>query len=255
MELSENKLKAALEEGHVQHGIWLSSGSALLAELAGQAGFDWCLIDSEHGPNSLSEILPQAQALQATGTSCVVRVTAPERWMIKQVLDLGVQSILVPMVHSAELARDMAAAMRYPPQGTRGVGASFGRASGFGAMGDYVLKANHQVCCFVQAESAAAVADIDAIASTEGVDGVFVGPADLSADMGFPGQPGHPDVVAAIDHVIARTIAAGKVAGIITLDPERAVEYAAKGVTFLAVGGDTATLRVALKDLAQKVKR
>lgn len=251
MQNPENKLKTALIAGQVQHGLWLASASPVVAELAGGVGFDWCLIDGEHGPNTVAQMLPQLQALAGTGTPAVVRVAAPEVWMIKQALDLGVQTVLVPMVDDAAKAAEMARAMRYPPDGIRGMGAVLARASRYGAIADYPHSANAQVCLMVQAESAAAVENIDAIAATPGVDGVFVGPADLSADMGYPGQPDHPEVEAAIDHLIARTVAAGKIAGIITFDRSRFAEYAAKGVTFLGLGGDMVVLRTALEELLQ----
>lgn len=254
MENPVNTLRAALQSGKTQHGIWLSSGAAIMAELAGNAGFDWCLIDGEHGPNTVPEILPQLQALAISGTPAVVRIANAEAWMVKQVLDLGCQTVLVPMVDDAQTAARMARAMRYPPQGNRGMGAGLARASRFGSIADYARTANAQVCLMVQAESAKAVENIDAIAATEGVDGVFVGPADLSADMGYPGQPDHPQVEAAIDHLIARTVAAGKIAGIITFDQSRIAEYAQKGVTFLGVGGDLLILNTALRNLAGQVK-
>ena len=254
MQTPVNTLKKTLKSGQVQLGIWLTSGTGILAELAGTAGFDWCLIDGEHGPNTVSEILPQLQALAISGTPAVVRVANAEAWMIKQVLDLGCQTVVVPMVDDAQTADAMARAMRYPPQGNRGMGASLARATGFGAVADYPHTANDQVCLLVQAESAQAVENIDAIAAIEGVDGVFVGPADLSADMGYPGQPDHPEVEAAIDHLIARTVAAGKIAGIITFDESRLNEYAEKGVTFLGVGGDMMVLGSALRGLAARIK-
>jgi 4-hydroxy-2-oxoheptanedioate aldolase len=249
VKIPQNRLKAALARGQMQHGLWLNTASPLLAELAGQVGFDWCLIDGEHGPGGSMEVLAQLQALSATPASAVLRVAAAEVWMIKQALDLGVQTIVVPMVHDGETAAHMAAAMRYPNEGIRGMGAGLARASGFGAVSDYVDTANAQVCLLVQAESAAAVDNIDAIAATPGVDGVFVGPADLSADMGYPGRPDHPDVEKAIAHLIARTVAAGKTAGIISFDTARFGAYRDMGVRFLGVGGDVVVLRGALKDL------
>lgn len=254
MKNPENTLKTALRAGQLQHGLWLASASPAVAELAGGVGFDWCLIDGEHGPNTVAQMLPQLQALAGTGTPAVVRVAAPQAWMVKQALDLGVQTVLVPMVDDADKATEMARAMRYPPDGIRGMGAVLARASRYGAIADYPHSANAQVCLMVQAESAAAVENIDAIAAVDGVDCVFVGPADLSADMGYPGQPDHPEVEAAIDHLIARTLAAGKIAGIITFDRSRFAEYAAKGVTFLGLGGDMVVLRTALEQLVQGAK-
>jgi len=254
MQTPENTLKTALVAGQVQHGIWLTSGTAVLAEIAGNAGFDWCLIDGEHGPNTVSEMLPQLQALAISGTQPVIRIANAEGWMVKQALDLGCQTVLVPMVDDAATAQAMADAMRYPPDGNRGMGAVLARATGWGSVSDYPHSANAQMCLLVQAESAQAVENIDAIAATDGVDGVFVGPADLSADMGYPGQPDHPEVERAIDHLIARTVAAGKIAGIITFDESRFKEYAEKGVNFLGVGGDMAVLNGALRGLAQRSK-
>ena len=254
MQTPENTLKTALVAGQVQHGIWLTSGTAVLAELAGNAGFDWCLIDGEHGPNTVSEMLPQLQALAISGTQPVIRIASAEAWMVKQALDLGCQTVLVPMVDDAKKAQEMALAMRYPPDGNRGMGAVLARATSWGAVTDYPHSANAQMCLLVQAESAQALENIDAIAATDGVDGVFVGPADLSADMGYPGQPDHPEVEKAIDHMIARIVAAGKIAGIITFDESRFKEYAEKGVTFLGVGGDMAVLNGALRGLAARTK-
>jgi 4-hydroxy-2-oxoheptanedioate aldolase len=254
MQTPENTLKTALKAGVVQHGIWLTSGAGVLAELAGNAGFDWCLIDGEHGPNTVSDMLPQLQALAISGTQPVIRIANAEGWMVKQALDLGCQTLLVPMVDDAATADAMAKAMQYPPQGNRGMGAALARATSFGSVTDYPHTANAEVCLLVQAESAAALANIDAIAATDGVDGVFIGPADLSADMGYPGQADHPEVEAAIDHMITRLVAAGKIAGIITFDQTRFKEYAEKGVTFLGVGGDMMLLNTALRALSANVK-
>lgn len=252
MDMPDNVLKARLQAGEVLTGIWLSSASSLLAELAGRAGFDWCLIDGEHSPQSLADMFPLLQALAATPTSAVVRIPAAEDWMVKQALDMGAHAVLVPLVHDADTARLMASAMRYPPDGHRGMGAAMARASGFGAVTSYVHQANRNACLIVQAESRAALNNIDAIAAVPGVDGVFIGPADLSADMGYVGQLEHPEVDAAIDHIIARTKAAGKFAGVLTFNPGRIAKYRKMGVAFLGVGGDVAILANALRDLAQK---
>ena len=249
MELPVNRLKAALQAGEVQRGIWLSSGAAYNAEVAGHVGFDWCLIDCEHAPNAVPQALDQVRALATTPTQIAMRVTSTEDWMIKQALDMGVQTIVVPMVDDAETAARMARAMRYPPDGTRGMGAAMARASGFGAIPHYTRDANAEVMLFVQAESAVALANIDAIAAVDGVDGVFIGPADLSANMGHVGNPGHPEVQAAIAHIITRTVAAGKVAGILSFDAQRNAAYVAMGLRFLGIGGDVDVLNKALKAL------
>ncbi|MFZ3583483.1 HpcH/HpaI aldolase family protein [Loktanella sp. DJP18] len=254
MDLAENSLKTRLQAGEVLTGIWLSSASSLMAELAGRAGFDWCLIDGEHSPQSLPDMFPLLQALAATPTPAVVRIPAAEDWMVKQALDLGAHAVLVPLVHDADTARRMASAMRYPPDGHRGMGAAMARASGFGAVTSYVHQANRNACLIVQAESRAALDNIDEIAAIPGVDGVFIGPADLSADLGFVGQPEHPLVDAAIDHIIARTKAAGKFAGILTFNPDRIAKYRDMGVEFLGVGGDVAIMGKALRALALQAK-
>lgn len=255
MPAPRNRLKAALEEGETQVGLWLALASGPVAEIAGRAGFDWCLIDAEHGPNTLTTIEAQLQALAGTEAAPVVRVPAGEDWMLKQVLDLGVQTILVPMVDDAETAARMARAVRYPSFGTRGMGAILARASGYGAMADYVTTANDEICLIVQAESAAALRNLDAICATDGVDAVFVGPADLSADMGYPGQPDHPEVTDAIADAIERITDAGKPAGIVTFDPSEAGRYRDMGVTFLGVGGDSYTLTMGLRALLGAVRR
>jgi len=250
-----NELKLALQDGHVQFGVWLTMASGRVAEIAGKAGFDWCLIDAEHGPNTLTTIADQLLALAGTEAHAVVRVPVGEDWILKQVLDLGVQTVVVPMVDTAEQAAQVAAAVRYPGKGSRGMGAALARASGYGEIVDYVSSANDQICLFVQIESAQAVANVDAIAAVEGVDGLFVGPADLSADMGFVGQMGAPEVLAAIDHVYARTLAAGKIAGTVLFDPADFENQVTKGVTFLGLGSDSILINRAFRDLVGKAPR
>ena len=249
-----NALKSALNQGNVQSGLWLTIANGAVAEIAGKAGFDWCLIDAEHGPNTLTTIAAQLRALAGTPAKAVVRVPMGEDWMLKQVLDLGVQTIVVPMVNTAVQAAQVAAAVRYPGEGSRGMGAVLARASGYGEIVDYVSSANDQIFLFVQIESAAGVENVDEIAATPGVDGIFVGPADLSADMGFVGQPDAPEVIAAIDHVYARTKAAGKAIGTVMFDESDFQTQIDKGVTFLGLGGDSFTLQTALKALAAKVR-
>ena len=254
MDVPENTLKSAMRAGQTQFGVWLNTGSPIVAELAGHCGFDWCLVDAEHGPITLSEISTQLQALASTPTQAVVRVPDAQAWMVKQVLDTGAQTVLVPMVDTGDQAAAMGRAMLYPPQGMRGMGAAIARASTFGTMTDYALNANDQVCLLVQAESAAALKNIDAIAAADGVDGVFIGPADLSADMGYLGQADHPDVLAAIDHMIDRIHAAGKISGILTFSADRSRYYADKGVGFIGVGADVAIFGRALKATLDAVR-
>ncbi len=250
MPARKNPLKSALKAQRLQRGLWLNLQSALTAEIAGNAGFDWCLIDAEHGLYDIAAIQAQLIALNGTGTEAVARVPCDHDWVLKQVLDLGVQSILVPMVESADQARAAVQAVRYPPHGIRGMGAAVARASGFGATPDYGPTANDQICLMVQVESQTALAALPEICAVEGVDAVFVGPADLACDMGHIAQMGHPEVQRAIDGAISVILEAGQAAGIIAFDPAAISDYARKGVTFLGVGSDAVVLTQGLRQLA-----
>jgi 4-hydroxy-2-oxoheptanedioate aldolase len=251
MPAPENRLKAALSRGELQLGCWLSMATPASAEIAGGAGFDWVLIDGEHAPNDLGSIRAQLQALNGSASSSVVRVPFGEPWILKRMLDLGAQSLLVPMIDTAEQARAMVRAVRYPPHGIRGVGAGFARASRYGAIADYQSTADDQICLLVQAESRKAIENIDEIARTDGVDAVFIGPSDLSADMGHLGNPGAPEVVAAIHHAIARIRAAGKAVGIIAFGSGEAKTWADAGVRFIATASDVKALAWTLRDIAK----
>ena len=255
MDLPRNKLKQALAEGRVQTGLWLGFAHPMAAEIASQAGFDWCLIDGEHGPNDVPLILSQLQAMNGCAASPVVRVPVGEEWLLKQVLDIGAQSVLVPLIDTVEHAERIVRAVRYAPSGIRGMGAGQARASGYGAVTDYVAKAGTEICLLVQAETRRAIEAVAEIAALDGIDGVFIGPADLSADMGYPGQPDAPEVVAAIEAAIPKIRAAGKAAGIITFDPAQVAHYARLGITFLGVGGDVALFANACRGLAAKARK
>jgi len=250
MPAPRNKLKAALQEKRPQYGIWLNLASAYSAELLAGSGFDWLLIDGEHGPNSIPTILSQAQTI-GDRTQVVVRPPIGEPWMIKQVLDLGVQTLLIPMVESVEHAAELVRAMRYPPEGMRGLGASVARAADFGRTADYLTTANRETCLLLQVESRAGLAALPGILALDGVDGVFIGPSDLAADMGFPGDTA---VQQAIDDALLKIIARGKAAGILTFDLALAARYREMGVTFLGVGGDIPLLMKAAANLVSAVK-
>ena len=254
MTAPENRLKARLRDGDVTHGLWLGLAHPTVAEMAGRAGVDWCMIDAEHGPNDLPLIQAQLQALAGTGAEAAVRVPSADPIWIKRVLDAGAETVLVPMIESGDQAAVMVAATRYPPDGIRGVGAIVGRASQWGLETGYDQSANARTSLWVQVESAAGVAAIDDIAGTEGVDCVFIGPADLAADMGHHGDPVQPDVSEAISHVITRTRAAGKAAGIITLDPSTATGWTAKGANVIAFGIDSVMLARAMRDAVDVAK-
>jgi 4-hydroxy-2-oxoheptanedioate aldolase len=257
MHTPTNPFKQALREQRAQIGLWAGLSSAYTAEICASAGFDWLLVDGEHSPNDLGALLAQAQAIAAyPATHAVARVPMGHghvgQMLLKQYLDLGFQTIMVPMVDTADQAAEVVRAMRYPPQGVRGMAGA--RGSRWGLYGDYLTAANSQVCLLAQAETATALENLDAIAATEGVDGVFIGPADLSASMGHVGEPNHPRVQAAIEDAIARIRAAGKAPGILTSDEAQARRYLELGATFVAVGLDSVILARATRALAAKFK-
>lgn len=253
MPAPKNRLKQALAEGRVQTGIWLNLAGTVAVDLLAGAGFDWLLLDAEHGPNTIPTLLAQAQVI---GQRCnvVVRPPVGEVWMIKQILDLGVQTVLVPMVESAAHAQEMARAMRYPPKGVRGLGASVARAAEYGRIPDYLANADEEVCLILQVESRASLAALPEILTVDGVDGVFIGPSDLAADMGFRGDTKHPQVLAAIDAAIRDITASGRSAGILTFDEDMARRYRDMGVTFLGVGSDVNLLMRAAGGLAERTR-
>lgn len=256
-----NPFKAAIEAGQPQIGLWLGLGSPYTAEICAGAGFDWLLIDGEHGPNDTLTLLSQLQAIAAYPASHVMaRIPMGHgeigEMLIKQYLDLGVQTLLVPMVDTAAQAASIVRASRYPQDDGKGGirGMAGARASAWGRRASYYQEANAQICMLLQVESMEGLANLDAIAATEGVDGVFIGPADLSASMGHVGNPGHPEVQAAIADAIARIRKAGKAAGILTPNEELARKYLALGCSFVAVGLDTGLLVQATSALATRFK-
>lgn len=243
-----NHLKSKLARGDMLRGLWVCLGSDTVTEIAGHAGFDWCLIDGEHGAYDPTLIRRQLMILAGTPAEAVVRVPVNEDWVLKQVLDLGAQSVMVPMINSGEEARKAVAACRYAPQGIRGIGGATTRASGFGAFDGYNSTANDQICLLLQVETRAGLDDIDAIAATDGVDCVFIGPSDLCADMGYRDDPAAPAVWDAITRAVGKIRAAGKAAGIICPKAHHAAMVDA-GVTFLGLGHDTGTMAKALRAL------
>jgi len=247
-----NTFKAALSAGKLQIGFWQSLGTAVTAEISAYAGFDWLLIDGEHGVNDLRSIRDQLMVVDPSPTHAVVRVSSVDVVEVKQVMDAGAQTILVPIVDTAQDAELMARAMRYPPAGIRGNGAGVVRASGYGQIADYVHGANDQACLLVQAETTQALDNLDGILQIEGVDGVFIGPADLATSMGHIGEPGHADVQAAIEAAIVKIRAAGKAPGILMADETRVRRYIELGALFVAVGSDIAVLGNGAKNLAAR---
>lgn len=233
-------------------GMWVCSGSPLLAEVAAGSGLDWLLIDMEHSANTLDSVLVQLQAVAAYPVTPLVRVPANDTVAIKQVLDLGAQNLIVPMVSSAEEARAAVAATRYPPEGVRGVGSALARSARWNRVDGYLRDAGRHTSLTVQIETAAGVAAAREITAVDGVDAVFVGPSDLSASMGLLGQQTHPDVISAVETVFAAVTAAGKPVGVNAFDPAAADAYLAGGAGFVAVGADVALLARASESLAAR---
>lgn len=250
MAASGNGFKAKLQEPEAQIGLWLSLAEPYTSELCAGSGYDWLLIDGEHGPNDLRTILSQLQAIAPYPTHPIVRPPAGETWMIKQLLDIGVQTLLIPMVETREQAEALVAATRYPPRGVRGVGAAVGRVSGFDRRADYLAASDAEVCLLVQIETQLGLDNLDAIAAVEGVDGLFIGPADLSASLGYLGEPTAAPVQKAIEDALTRIVASGKAAGIIWGDEALARRALALGARFVAVGTDVGLLRGACDGLA-----
>ncbi|MCF5725469.1 4-hydroxy-2-oxoheptanedioate aldolase [Pseudomonas syringae] len=250
----KNVFKARLKSGEPQIGLWLGLADAYCAELAANAGFDWLLIDGEHAPNDVRTLLAQLQSVAPYPSQPVIRPAVGDTALIKQILDIGAQTLLVPMVETADQARHLVRAVTYPPSGIRGVGSALARASRWNTLPDYLNKADEEICLLVQIENREGLANLDAIAAVEGVDGIFIGPADLSAAMGHRGNPGHPEVQAAIEDAIIRICKAGKTAGILSADEKLARRYLELGARFVAVGVDTTILMRGLQALASRFK-
>jgi 4-hydroxy-2-oxoheptanedioate aldolase len=249
-----NPLKLALKERRRQIGFWTSMRSNVAAEIVGHAGFDWILLDTEHAPNEVPDVLMQLQAM-ATGTAePVVRSAWNDPVLIKRILDVGARSLLVPFVQTAEEAQRAVAATRYPPAGTRGVAVGT-RATRWGLRADYHRGANDDICLILQIETREALSHVEAIASVDGVDGLFIGPSDLAADMGHLGNPAHPEAQAAFKDAVTRIRAAGKSAGILSGDPAAVERYLEWGFSFVAVGSDTNVLAQAAAKLAAQFRQ
>ncbi|CAB3655433.1 4-hydroxy-2-oxo-heptane-1,7-dioate aldolase [Paraburkholderia sediminicola] len=247
-----NPFKAALANGQRQIGFWLSMADAYLAEVSATAGFEWLLIDAEHAPNDVRSILAQLQAVAPYSAEAVVRPVNGDPALLKRLLDIGARNLLVPMIDTADQARACVAAVRYPPHGIRGVGSAVGRASRWSSRTDYLDIADSEICLLVQAETVTALDNLEAICAVDGVDGVFIGPADLAASMGHRGKPGHPDVQNAIEAAMRTIIASGKAAGTLTSDPVLARRYLELGCTFVATGVDILMFANAARKLARE---
>ena len=248
----EETFAARLAANGRQTGMWVCSGSPLIAEICAGSGLDWLLIDAEHSPNGLESLLAQLQAVHGYPVSAVVRPPSGDAVLLKQYLDLGVQNLLIPMVDTAEQAGELVLAVNYPPHGIRGVGSALARASRWNRVEGYLENAADTLTLLVQIETAAAVDNVAAIAAVDGVDGLFIGPSDLAASMGHLGQQEHPDVVAAVEHCIREIKAAGKPVGVNAFAEATARRYIDAGVDFILVGADVALLARGSEALAAK---
>lgn len=248
-----NPFKEALLSRQVQIGLWQSLGSPYSAEICAGAGFDWLLFDGEHSPVDIPVLLSQLQAVTGSRPHAVGRPPVGQCWLIKQYLDLGFRSLLIPMVNSAAQAAELVAACRYPPAGLRGVATS--RASAWGRDQNYFANADSDICVLVQVETVEAIEAVGSIGTVDGVDGVFIGPADLAASLGWPGQPSHPAVVSRIEEAIGEILAAGAAPGILSADPALAQRYIELGCVFVAVGTDVGLLARATDSLAASFGR
>lgn len=235
-----------------QIGMWVCSGSPLIAEICAGSGLDWLLVDAEHSPNGLESILSQLQAIAAYPITPLVRAPVADTVIIKQLLDLGAQNLLIPMVNTVEDARLVASAVQYPPLGVRGVGSALARSARWNRIDNYLARGSEIVSVFVQIETAQAVENAGAIAAVDGIDGAFVGPSDLAASMGLLGQQEHPDVVAAAESAIRAVVAAGKPVGVNAFGPAMAERYLAAGASYVLVGADVAMLARGSEALATK---
>jgi 4-hydroxy-2-oxoheptanedioate aldolase len=252
-EFQRNAFKHAIAAGKLQIGLWSSLCSNIAAEIIGDSGFDWILLDTEHSPNEIPDLVSQLQAIQRGTATPIVRPAWNDAVLAKRALDIGAQTLLFPYVQNTEEARRAVASTRYPPQGIRGVSVA-PRASRYGRTPGYLTKANDEICVLVQVETRAALNGLEAIAKVEGVDGVFIGPSDLAASLGHLGNPQHADVQTAMQDAVKRLTAIGKPAGILTGNEEEARRYIDWGYRFVAVGADVGLLAKNADALAKKFK-
>ena len=253
MELPANNFKRALKANRLQIGLWCSLSSHYAIELVAGSGFDWLLLDTEHSPNDLESVLTQLQAAAPYSTHPVVRVPWNDMVTIKRVLDVGAQSLLIPYVSTAEEARAAVSYTRYPPAGVRGV-AGTTRATRFGRIKDYAKRAHEEICVLVQVETQGALDNIEAICAVDGVDGVFIGPADLHASLGYTGEIANPAVKPLIDEAIRRIRKKNKAPGILTPNEADAKHWLGCGALFVAVGADVGILARGAEALAAKFR-
>jgi 4-hydroxy-2-oxoheptanedioate aldolase len=253
MENPRNAFKHAIAAGQLQIGLWCSLCGNIAADIVSDSGFDWLLLDTEHSPNEIPDLLAQLQAVRGGTATPIVRPAWNDPVLIKRVLDIGAQSVLLPYVQNPEEAQRAVASVRYPPAGIRGVAAA-SRASRYGRVPGYLKNADAEICTLVQVETRVALDQLEAIASVDGVDGVFIGPSDLSASFGHVGNPQHPEMQKTLEDAVTRLKKIGKPAGILTGNEEEARRYISWGYTFVAVGADVGLLARGADMLAKKFK-
>jgi 4-hydroxy-2-oxoheptanedioate aldolase len=254
MKLRKNKLKQLIQSEEISFGIWNGIPHSYAGEICAGAGFDWVLIDAEHAPFDLDSILVQDQAMSKHDSFTMLRPPSDDSVFIKRVLDLGIDSLLIPMVETAEQAEKIAASIKYPPLGTRGIGSALSRAAQWKRIPDYFEHANENLCLVLQIESVKGMENIDAISKVDGVDGIFVGPADLAGSMGMVGQPMHDDVRAEVKRGLSIIKSNGKAAGTLAVTEDVIKEYIEAGASFIGIGVDLILLAKASEALAQKYK-
>ncbi len=254
MPIAENSFKHAIKNGQKQIGFWASLASPIVCNVLLESGFDWIVVDAEHAPNDHSNVLAQLQVLNAGPATAVVRPAWNDQIQFKKLLDIGAHSLLVPFVQNADEARQAVRQTRYPPSGVRGVAVST-RANNYGRVADYFATANDAICLLVQLETRGALSELEAICAVDGIDGVFIGPSDLAADLGHLGDAAHPVVQDAIANTVDRCKAMSMPAGILAPVIDDAHRYLEMGFTFVAVGADVGVLRAGADALAQEFAR
>ena len=253
VDFQKNAFKAALAAGKLQIGLWSSLCSNIAADILSDCGFDWILLDTEHSPNEIPDLVGQLQAIRGGTATPIIRPAWNDAVLAKRALDIGAQTLLFPYVQNVEEAKRAVASTRYPPHGVRGVSVA-ARASRYGRTPGYLGKANSEICVLVQVETREAMNELEAIARVDGIDGVFIGPSDLAASLGHLGNPAHTDVQATIHDAVKRLKAVGKPAGILTSNEDEARRYIEWGYLFVAVGADVGLLARNADALAKKFK-
>jgi 2-keto-3-deoxy-L-rhamnonate aldolase RhmA len=253
MDNTRNAFKHAIAAGKLQIGLWCSLCSNIAADIVSDSGFDWLLLDTEHSPNEIPDLLAQLQAVRGGTATPIIRPAWNDPVLIKRVLDIGAQTVLLPYVQNPDEAQRAVASVRYPPAGIRGVAAA-SRASRYGRVAGYLKNADAEICTLVQVETRTALDQLEAIATVDGVDGVFIGPSDLSASFGHVGNPQHPEMQKVLEDAVTRLKKVGKPAGILTGNEEEARRYIGWGYTFVAVGADVGLLARGADTLAKTFK-